>query len=635
MDRQFDVIVVGAGHAGIEAVCAAARVGAKVALITFSKENIGMTSCNPSMGGIGKSHIMNEVEALDGVISEVTDRSATQKRELNESKGYAVRATRAILDRSLYKKEMLKMIDQYCQNYDLTVIEGEVIDLIVENGECRGVVTKLRNGLEERIYGKTVVITTGTFLNGLIHIGTKTKPAGRVNENASTKLAETLANLNIELGRLKTGTPPRLSKKTINYNVLQEQERSPKELFFSSKFSSINFGEMEKPNIPYIPCFITRTNEKTHEIIRNNLDKSPIFSGQIMSRGPRYCPSIDDKIVRFASRASHSIFLETEGIESDIVYPSGISTALPEDVQDQIIHSIEGLENAEIVQYGYAIEYDFINPNQLDHTLELKKIPNLFLAGQINGTTGYEEAAGQGLIAGANAALKALGKQSLILSRNNSYIGLMIDDLINFEIKEPYRMFTSRAEFRLTMRNDNADLRLTELGYQIGLVSELRYKIFSDRKTRFEKKIEELKKVYLSIAELKKFNTGGDGIKKSIFEMLAYPTINEQNFVEIHEELQNLDSDILQTIISEAKYSPYIKRQNVDVQMINDYLFFRIPDEIDYDAMQSISNEEKEKLKLNKPRDIQAASRISGVTSNAILNIILYIKKNRTVKCEN
>lgn len=623
---MFDVIVVGGGHAGCEAATAAARIGAKVGLVTFSRKNIGMTSCNPSMGGIGKTHIMNEIEALDGVISEITDRSATQKRELNESKGYAVRAIRAILDRSFYQKEMLKKIESYGEN--LSILEGEVVDLIIEGDSCSGVII-LQNGVEEKIYSKTVVITTGTFLNGLIHIGKKTSKAGRVHENASVRLAERLKDFSIELGRLKTGTPPRLSKKTINYSILQEQERCKKELFFSSKFSSMNFGYSaeEKPEISYIPCFITRTNEKTHEIIRNNLHLSPIFSGQIMSRGPRYCPSIDDKIVRFSSRTSHSIFLETEGIDSDIVYPSGISTALPEDVQNQIIHSIEGLENAEIVQYGYAIEYDFINPNQLKHTLELKKIKNLFLAGQINGTTGYEEAAGQGLLAGANAALKSLNREEFILSRNNSYIGLMVDDLINFEIKEPYRMFTSRAEFRLTMRNDNADLRLTEQGHKIGLVGEERYQIFLDRKRRLEEKIEELKKIYLSTVELKKFNTGADGIKKSLFEMLSYPTIDEENFVNLHENMKNIDQDILQTIMSEAKYAPYIKRQEVDVKMISDYFYFRIPEAIDYDLMQSISNEEKEKLKLNKPLDIQAASRISGVTPNAILNIILYIKK--------
>lgn len=725
---NFDVIIVGAGHAGCEAAAAAARVGAKVLLVTYDLLNIGATSCNPSMGGIGKTHIMNEIEACDGIMSEVTDYSATQKRELNESRGYAVRAMRAILDRQLYQKEMLKKMQQYSQEYDLTIIEGEVVDLICDSEEMesvrhtreygdlagnsdnisnnndydnkalepaersqeiacarggssdgvlavlggnniendkenrhsnnelssqscedvvsyqnipqtsqdstllqscndnikkhtiKGIIYKKKNSdIEEKIFSKTVVITTGTFLNGLIHIGHKTKPAGRIHEKASIRLAETLNSLNIKLGRLKTGTPARLNSKTINFSILEEQKKLEKDLFFSSK--------VKTNNVQYVPCFVTRTNSETHKIINENLHLSPMYSGQIDSRGPRYCPSIEDKVVRFAIRDSHTIFLEKEGIDSDVVYPSGISTSLPEHVQDQIIHSIKGLENAEIMQYGYAIEYDYVDPKQLKQTLEMRNIENLFLAGQINGTTGYEEAAGQGLVAGANAGLKTLNKKPFILNRNNSYIGIMIDDLINLGANEPYRMFTSRAEFRLTMRNDNADLRLTEYANEIGLVGKERYEIFVSRKSRLENEIERLKEIKLGFLELQKFNTGADGVKKSLFELLSHQFANEENVREIHPELSNIDEDIVQTIFSEAKYAPYIKRQEADVRAIQDYYDFVIPESMDYDNLQSISNEEREKLKLHRPYNIQAATRISGVTPVAVMNIILHIKK--------
>lgn len=621
---NFDVIVVGGGHAGCEAAAAACRIGAKVCLITFDIKNIGATSCNPSMGGIGKTHIMNEIEACDGIISEITDYSSTQKRELNESRGYAVRAMRAILDRELYQKEALKKLHWYQENYNLKIIEGEVIDLIIENGIAKGIEFIPKDqSISENLFSKTVAITTGTFLNGLIHCGTKTKPAGRIGEKASIKLAEHLKNLDIKLGRLKTGTPPRLDTNSINYSKLEEQKKLEKNLFFSSK-AKVN-------KVPYLPCFITSTNSKTHEIIKENLHLSPMYSGQIGSRGPRYCPSIEDKVVRFASRDSHTIFLEKEGLNSKVVYPSGISTSLPEEVQEQIIHSITGLENAIILQYGYAIEYDYIDPKQLHQSLEIKQIQNLFLAGQINGTTGYEEAAGQGLVAGANAALKALNHPPFLLNRHNSYIGIMIDDLINLGTSEPYRMFTSRAEFRLTMRNDNSDLRLTEYAHNCGLVKEERYSIFLSRKNRFDEKVNQLKQITLGFNELQKLNTGADGIKKSLFDILSRSDITEENMHNIHPELQNIDDDILQTIMSEAKYAPYIKRQESDIKILREHYDLKIPQDINYENIPSISNEEKEKLKLYIPYNIQGAMNIQGITPNAILVIILWIKKRHTI----
>ena len=626
---NFDVIIVGAGHAGCEAAAAACRIGAKVCLITFDLKNIGATSCNPSMGGIGKTHIMNEIEACDGIMSEITDKSATQKRELNESRGYAVRAMRAILDRDLYHQEALKKMQWYSHNYDLTIIEGEVTDLLLdESNKVQGLeIIKKNIDKVENFYSKTVVITTGTFLNGLIHIGTKTTTAGRIGERASTKLAEKFKNLSeqgiLDMQRLKTGTPARIKADTINYAVLEEQERIGDNLFFSSK--------VKENCVPYLPCFITRTNENTHQIINDNIHLSPMYSGQIESKGPRYCPSIEDKVVRFASRTSHTIFLEREGINSNVIYPSGISTSLPEEVQEKIIHSIKGLENAEIIQYGYAIEYDYCNPKKLTNTLEVQGVDGLFLAGQINGTTGYEEAAGQGLIAGANAALQSQSRPSFVMNRDNSYIGVMIDDLINLGVSEPYRMFTSRAEFRLSMRNDNADFRLTERAYEHGLVGEERYRIFVDRKRRYEEKLSRLKNVTLGSLELQALNTGADGVRKSLFDILGYSMINEENMCNVHEELKNIDLDIVQTIMSEAKYAPYIKRQESETKILSTHYDLVIPLDIDYDALGTMSTEEKEKLKLHKPYNVRGAMSIQGVTPNAVLSIIMWIKRRHSL----
>jgi len=624
--KNIDVIVVGGGHAGCEAFAASSRVGAKTLLITFSKDNIGATSCNPSIGGIGKGHIVREIDALDGLMPLITDISSTQTRELNESKGFAVRALRAILDREEYKKNMQDILyNEYLKKYNSHIIEAEVTSLIIENNQCRGVVIiEKDSNVEIKIFSKTVVITTGTFLNGLIHIGKKTYPAGRRGEAASTKLADQFHNLKIELGRLKTGTPARISKKTINYDILDSQEKSKKQLYFSYQSNKLK-------RIPELPCFITSTNEETHKIIKENLFLSPVYSGQINnSKGPRYCPSIEDKIVRFSSRNSHTIFLEDEGHGSDLVYPAGISTGFPEDIQQKMIISIKGLENAEIKHFAYAIEYDYVNPKQLLETLELSMIPNLFLAGQINGTTGYEEAAAQGLVAGANAALKSISSEKkFVLNRNESYIGIMIDDLINLGADEPYRMFTSRAEYRLSLRTDNADFRLCDLARNAMLLSTERYQAYIDRKKRYNESVERLKSIKILPSYLNQFglHIGLDYTKKNLFEILMYD-IHNLDIREIHPEYKNLDDDILLTIICESKYAPYIKRQNEEILQLKQNYNLNIPINFDFNRLNSISNEEREKLNLYRPRNLEAASKIQGITQNAILALMLYIKNH-------